>query len=79
MVVTTTCAGKAHAPPGAETQQIWLKRLGPAGAVGAAPMAVRLRVGFSRLVASPYCSSIYTRSTNLVGRSFSEASMHECD
>ena len=57
MVITTTRAGKAHAPPGAETQQIWLKRLGPAGAAGGASMAVRLRVGFSRLVASPYCSS----------------------
>eukprot|EP01050_Picozoa_sp_SAG11_P005208 SAG11_NODE_358_length_10235_cov_5.689917_6_plen_183_part_00 len=31
---------KTHAPPGAETQQIWVKRLGPLGAAGGAPMAV---------------------------------------
>lgn len=31
---------KTHAPPGAETQQIWTKRLGDEGAAGGAPMAV---------------------------------------
>lgn len=30
----------SHAPPGANTQQVWVKRLGPADAKGGAPIAV---------------------------------------